>query len=160
MKHLLHLWLTVGKVAQALAGLALIIMFLMTLTEVVGRVVWRPIPGAWEIISFLGGIVIGFSIPYTSQKNGHVAVDFAVEKLPRYMQLATGFVTRLLAMAFFALIGWGLISMGIDYRAANEVSQTMKIPFYPVAIGLGAAFMIQAFQFLLDSVRICWRDHE
>jgi len=160
MKRLLEVWLIVGKTTQAFAGVALITMFLMTLTEVVGRVVWRPIPGAWEIISFLGGIVIGFSIPYTSQKNAHVAVDFAVTKLSRGVQLATGFATRLLAMAFFALIGWGLISMGIDYRAANEVSQTMKIPFYPVAIGLGVAFVIQAFQFLFDSVRICGGNHE
>lgn len=160
MKRLIRVWLVMGKAGQTLAGIALLVMFLLTLAEVVRRMVWRPIPGAWEMISFLGGIVIGLSVPHTSQKNGHVAVDFAVVKMPRPARNAMAFATRVLALAFFALIGWGLISMGIDYRAAHEVSQTLKVPFYPVAIALGAAFLIQAFQFLLDALRICGGHNE
>jgi TRAP-type C4-dicarboxylate transport system permease small subunit len=160
MKRLIQAWLVMGKAVHTVAGSALLIMFLVTLAEVMRRTVWRPIPGAWEMISFLGGIVIGLSVPHTSQKNGHVAVDFAVVKMPQPVQNAVAFATRVLALAFFALIGWGLISMGIDYRAANEVSQSLKVPFYPVAIAMGVAFLIQAFQFLLDTLRICGGHNE
>jgi hypothetical protein len=32
----------------------------------------------------------------------------------------------------------------------------MKIPFWPLAITLGAAFFVQAFQFLLDGLNVVW----
>ncbi len=67
--------------------------------------------------------------------------------------------TRLIVMVFFVLIGWSLLSLGLDYRADKEVSQTMKLPFYPVIFALAVAFLTQAFQFLLDIVKT-WRKHE
>lgn len=155
MKRLFNIWLTVGKSAHALAGITAIIMFVMTLTEVIGRLVWKPVPGAWEIISFLGGLTIGFSVPRTSQKSGHVIVDFIVAKLGKTQRGVTNGITRAMALVFYALIGGSLISMGLDYRAVNEVSATMKVPFYPVAIGLGIAFLIQAVQYLFDLIRLC-----
>jgi TRAP-type C4-dicarboxylate transport system permease small subunit len=160
MKRIISIWLAVGKSTQSLAGATIIIMFLVTLFEVFGRLVWRPIPGAWEMISFLGGIVIGLSIPYTSQKKAHVNVDFLINRMPKKIQNVTNGATRLIALTFFGLVGFALISMGIDYKEANEVSTTMKIPFYPLAIGMGVVFFVQAVQFLLDFLKICGGSHE
>jgi hypothetical protein len=47
-------------------------MLLFTLTNVVMRAFGKPI-GDFEIISFLGAVVIGFAIPYTSLHKGHIA---------------------------------------------------------------------------------------
>ena len=160
MKQILDVWLAVGKSTQSLAGVTILIMFLVTLFEVFGRLIWTPIPGAWEIISFLGGIVIGFSIPHTSQKNAHVNVDFLINKMPKKVQNVTNGTTRLMALVFFGLVGYSLISMGIDYKEANEVSTTMKIPFYPLVIGIGVVFFVQAVQYLLDFLKICGGSHE
>jgi TRAP-type mannitol/chloroaromatic compound transport system permease large subunit len=69
--------------------------------------------------------------------------------------------TRLMAMIFFLLIGWSLISIGMDLHTTKVVSPTFfKVPYYPVAFGLGLAFLIQAAQYFLDFFRICRGSHE
>ena len=160
MKRLWRTWLRVGKATHSLAGTILAIMFLLTLTEVVLRFIWKPIPGSYELISMLGGLVIGLSIPYTSQKQGHVNVDFMLNKCAKRPQLVMSGATRFLALMFFALVGCSLVTMGMDLRVTKEVSQQLKVPLYPLAFGLGLAFLIQAVQFLLDIVKICGGNHE
>ncbi|MBI5605603.1 MAG: TRAP transporter small permease [Deltaproteobacteria bacterium] len=149
MERIINIWRIIGKICQVIAGMALILLFMLTLSEVLGRGLWRAVPGAWEMISFLGGIVIGFTVPYTGQSGGHVNVDFLVKKIQGAPQKIINATTRAMVMIFSALIGWSLISMGSNFRAAHEVSQTMKIPFYPVAWCLGGMFMIQSFHLLL-----------
>ena len=49
-----------------IAGITLAFMLLFTLLDVIMRAFGRPIVGDYEVISFLGAVVFGFSIPYTS----------------------------------------------------------------------------------------------
>jgi TRAP-type C4-dicarboxylate transport system permease small subunit len=160
MKSLFNIWFGVGRVAQGLAGTALLMMFLLTLIEVLGRTVSVSITGAWEIISFLGGIIIGLAVPQTSQKNGHVNVDFVLVKMPKMLRNVTNVFTRALALAFFTLLVWGLFSVGIDYVASGEAGQSLKIPHYLMAFALSGAFLIQAVQFVFDIIRICGGNNE
>ncbi len=150
MRYLSRLWLRVGKSVHGLAGVILAAMFVLTLCEVTGRFLGRPIPGSYELISFMGGLVIGFSVPYTSQKRGHVNVDFLVVKFSESRQRAISVVTRAMAMIFLALAGVSLLYMGANLIVKHEVSQTLKLPLYPVAFGIGLVFLIQAFQFVID----------
>ena len=160
MKRLFNVWFGVGKATHILAGIALTAMFFITLAEVTMRSVSQSIPGTLELISLLGGAVVGLAIPRTSQMNGHVSVDFVLNKMsPRWQNITTGF-TRFLAMLFFIFVAWSLLSMGLDYRAAKEVSPSMKLPLYPVFAFFGAAFLIQAFQFLLDVLKTIGGGHE
>jgi TRAP-type C4-dicarboxylate transport system permease small subunit len=79
-----------------ISGLTLAFMLLFTLTDVLMRAFGKPIVGDFEIISFLGAVVIGFAIPYTTLLKGHIVVDFFIEKLSRNvrdgMQVATRIV--------------------------------------------------------------------
>ena len=59
-----------------ISGLTLAFMFFFTLTDVVMRAFGKPIVGDFEIISFLGAVVIGFAIPYTTLLKGHVTRRF------------------------------------------------------------------------------------
>jgi TRAP-type transport system small permease protein len=160
MKRLFTIWFGVGKATHILAGIALTAMFFVTLAEVIMRSISQSIPGTLELISLLGGAVVGLAIPRTSQMNGHVNVDFALNKMSSRWQNITNVLTRLLAMLFFIFIAWSLLSMGWDYRAAKEVSPSMKLPLYPVFAFFGAAFLIQAFQFLLDLLKTMGGSHE
>jgi hypothetical protein len=50
--------------------------------------------------------------------------------------------------------------MGVDLHRTREVSQTLHVPYYPVAFGLGTAFLIQAIQFCLDAFNFSGGPHE
>lgn len=160
MKRLLNTWINVGKATHTLAGIALMAMFFITLIEVTMRFLWRSIPGTFELISLMGGIVVGLAVPRTSQMKGHVNVDFLFNKMsPKGQNIMYG-TTRLLVMIFFIFTAWSLLAMGMDYRAANEVSPSMKLPLYPVFFFLGGAFLVQAVQFLLDIFKALGGSHE
>ena len=160
MERIIRLWRKIGITAHAVAGAALLVMFLITLAEVSMRAVWRSIPGTFEMISLLGGIVIGLAVPYTSQMNGHINVDILIGKLPKGVQDTMNVITRVLVMVFFIFIAWSLISMGIDHRASKEVTQTLRVPLYYIFFVLAGVFLIQAAQFILDIAKICRGSHE
>jgi TRAP-type C4-dicarboxylate transport system permease small subunit len=154
MKRMLRIWLRIGSTAHTVAGIALISMFLFTFAEVTMRAVWRTIPGTFELISLLGGVVIGLAVPYTSQMNGHVAVDLLLNKVPKTIQDIMNVTTRIMVMIFFIFIALSLILMGLDHRASKEVTQTLRVPLYFVFFVLGGIFLIQVIQFLFDIVGI------
>ena len=62
-----------------IAGLALIGIMFLTVTDVILREFKIPIVGTYEIVSLLGAVVIGFAIPQTSIERGHVLMDFLTE---------------------------------------------------------------------------------
>jgi TRAP-type C4-dicarboxylate transport system permease small subunit len=155
MKRILRIWLRIGLTAHAVAGIALVTMFLVTFAEVTMRAVWRTIPGTFELISLLGGVVIGLAVPYTSQMNGHVVVDVLLIKVPKTTQDIMNVTTRIMVMIFFIFIALSLIFMGLDHRASHQVTQTLRLPLYFVFFVLGGVFLVQAIQFLFDIVRIC-----
>jgi TRAP-type C4-dicarboxylate transport system permease small subunit len=125
------------------------------------RAVWRSIPGTFELISLLGGVVIGLAVPYTSQMNGHVIVDILLNKASKRAQDIVNVCTRIMVMVFFVFIALSLILMGLDHRASHEVTQTLRVPLYFVFFVLAGVFLIQAAQFLLDIVKIfCGGNHD
>jgi TRAP-type C4-dicarboxylate transport system permease small subunit len=160
MNRLINIWFGTGKAVHTLAGVALIVMFFITLAEVTMRAVWHSLPGTFELISLVGGAVAGLAIPRTSQMKGHVNVDFAFNKLSNRGQNIMNGVTRFIAMIFFIFIAWSLFSMGIDYMAANEVSPSMRLPMFPVFFLLGGAVAIQVIQFLLEVLSAFGGRHE
>ncbi len=160
MKSILHVWLRIGLTAHTAAGITLIIMFLVTFAEVTMRAIWRTIPGTFELISLLGGVVIGLAVPYTSQMDGHVAVDILLKKVAKTTRDIANVTTRILVMVFFIFIALSLILMGLDHRASKEVTQTLRVPLYFVFFVLGGVFLIQAIQFLFDIVKICGGSRE
>lgn len=160
MKRLINIWLGVGKFTHTLAGIALISMFFITLGEVTMRALYRSIPGTFELISLVGGAVAGLAVPRTSQMKGHVSVDFMLNKLSTRGQAIMNGLTRLVVMIFLIFTAWALISMGLDYRAAKEVSPSMRLPMFPVFFILGGAIAVLVIQLALDVLSAFGGSHE
>lgn len=118
------------------AGAAIIGMMLITCADVALRYFRMPIPGTYEIVSFLGAIAISFAIAHTSVEQGHVAVSFVVDKLPEKVRIGISAVTGIIGFALFAAISWQSYLYANELWASGEVSLTMKIPFYPVVYGI------------------------
>lgn len=145
---------------QIFAGAMLIFMMIVTMCEVIMRAFGRPIVGAYELISFTGGIVIGFAIPYTTWMRGHVFVDAIINKFPERRRLVIDATTRCLAILLFLFAGWNFMVMGGDLYRTKEVTTTLKLPFYPIAYGLGVSFFIQTVLLFADMLKILGGTHE
>jgi len=135
-----------------IAGLTLAFMLMFTLLGIIMRAFGKPIVGDYEVISFLGAVVVGFSIPYTSLLKGHVAVDFLQEIVSKNTGDTIRLVTRVLSIALFLWMGWNFVLMSLDLMKSKEVTPVFKVPFYPISLGLAFTCLVQCLT-LVSQIR-------
>ena len=146
------------RVLNIIGGAALTFMMLLTAADVLMRAGGRPIIGTYEIVALSLALVIGFTMPGVSLDRKHVYMEFLVEKLTPRRKAMLNTLTRLMAILLFVLIGYNLFSIANEFHLSGEVSPTIRIPFYPVAYGVGVCCFIQCLVFIFDIARI-WRGH-
>ncbi len=122
-----------------IAGTAITLMMLLTCADVLLRYLRRPIPGAFELVCFLGAVAASFAIAHTSVQKGHVAVSLVVRLLPPRLQSLVGVITTSFGLILFGVLSWQSILFANDLRAAKEVSMTIEVPFYPFVYGISFA---------------------
>ena len=137
-----------GMACEFIAGAALLFTMLLTGADIVGRLLGRPIPGTYEVVSFTGGIIAGLALPATARENGHVYVDLVTASLPQRIARRLNLATRLAGIATLLMIAWGIVGVGDDLRASGEVSSVLALPFYPVAYGMACALVLSCLSML------------
>jgi len=150
MSHLIRISERLSYWFNWIAGGGLVVMMLLTCADVIMRSSGRPIPGTFEIVGFLGVIVVAFAIAYTQILRGHVAIDYLVARLPRRSQYIVKSITYLLSTGLFALIAWQSYLFAGDLWGSGEVSPTEKIPFFPIVYGLALACLLTSLVLLLE----------
>lgn len=143
-----------------ISGLTLAFMLLFTLLDVIMRAFGRPIVGDYEVISFLGAVVVGFAIPYTSLLKGHVIVDFMIEKVPKNVGDVMQVATRILGMALFLWMSWNFVVMSLDLIKSKEVTPVFRLPYYPISFGLAFTCIVQCMPLLSQVMEIVGGRHE
>jgi TRAP-type C4-dicarboxylate transport system permease small subunit len=132
-------------------------MMLLTCADVVLRLFRHPVPGTYEIVGFLGTVVIAFAMAYTSLERGHIAVELLVEKLPRRLQGGIEAAVSLIGAVLFSLLSWQSLSYAADLRQSGEVSVTLTMPIYPFIYGLAAGSGLLTLVLLLEGLRTAAR---
>lgn len=143
-----------SRILHYVACVALLAIALLTATDIFMRSMRKPIVGSLELVTFLGAIVVGFSLPYTSLLKGHVYVDIVIDRLKgraRKVLLAT---TRIMAIVLFAFVGGNFVRYGISNISTGEVSPSFRIPLYPLSFALAFAFFLEAFVLVYDFYRV------
>jgi len=148
--------LRVSKILSYIGAAALTFMMLLTVADVILRAGGRPILGTYEIVAFSLAIVIGFTIPQVSLDRGHVLMEIVLDKVSKRSKTILNTFTRLLCIILFVIIGYNLFSVGNELHTSGEVSSTLKLPFYPIAYGVGVCCFIECFVFIFDIIRE-WR---
>jgi TRAP-type C4-dicarboxylate transport system permease small subunit len=150
-----------------LAGWCLIAMTALTCADVVMRVFRFPIRGTYEVIGFLGAAVAAFAMAHTTLHRGHVAVEVLVSNLGNVARMIIYLVTHTLGFFLFASIAYQCFLYGEELRAANEVSLTLQLPFYPVLYGISVSSIAVCLVLVVDLWRVAggtvrpwyrWRD--
>jgi TRAP-type C4-dicarboxylate transport system permease small subunit len=135
-------------------------MLIFTLLGIIMRAFGKPIVGDYEVISFLGAVVVGFSVPYTSFLKGHVTVDFLLEMVSKNTSDTLRLATRILSIAMFLWMGWNFVAMSLDLIKSNEVTPVFKVPFYPISLGLAFTCLVQCLTLVSQIRDIAGGRHE
>jgi TRAP-type C4-dicarboxylate transport system permease small subunit len=139
---------------NVIAGISLTFLMLLTIADVALRFFKMPIPGTYEMVAYSGAIVIGFSLPLTSWLRGHIFVDFLVLNFSKKVQNIFNLTTRCVVIALFLLLGWNLMKYGVDLFRSGEVTPTLRLPFYPIAYGVGLCCFMECLVMVCDIYKI------
>lgn len=145
-----------GKYLSVISGVALTCLMFLTVADVAMRAGGRPIMGTYEVAGLSLALVIGFSIPRVSLNQKHIYMDFLVDRLSKRNRALINIFSRILCILLFVLMGYGLFSVGSEFRTSGEVSPTVRLPVFPMAYGVGACCFIECFVFLFQIAR-SWR---
>ena len=117
--------------------------WLLLVADIIGVRFKTPVPGAIEIVAFLGVVITAFGMAYTQAEHGNIQVEFFVTRLPKRIRAILGVFTSLLGITLFALLAWQSVRYGINLQQRGEVSMTSRIPFYPFVYAI--AFVVFRF---------------
>jgi TRAP-type mannitol/chloroaromatic compound transport system permease small subunit len=134
----------VSKLMSRIASVILVLMMLLTVTDVFLRKVFsRSILGTVEVSEFLLLIVVFFTLADTEVLNGHVKVDLVMSRFGGRVQAMVDMVTQLACFLLCGLIAWSTLVYSEQMRASGEVSQDLWLPIYPFVyiVALGCAIL-------------------
>ncbi len=130
----------VTGVFDRIAGLCMFSIMLLIVANVILRTVFNtPILGAYEYVVFLTSATIGLSIAHCAFQNGHIAVSFIVDKLPKTTQKLIDITMGITVFVFWLLCSWQISIYAKSLAVNGIVSPTSKMPEYPFVyiVGLG-----------------------
>jgi TRAP-type C4-dicarboxylate transport system permease small subunit len=149
-----------SNIMYACAGVVLTFMMALTVADVILRYLGKPIPGTYELVGLSGAVVIGFAIPYTSLVRGHIFVEFLIDRFGKERRAVVLIFTKILILLLFIAFGVNLFRTGMDMAASGEVTQILRIPFYPVAYGMGVCCFIECLIMVSDVVKLAGGEYE
>ena len=136
-----------------IAGVFLAGMILLTCSNIFLRIVWLPVKGTFELMGFFGAIVTAFALGYTQMKRGHIGIDIVVKQFSAKVQRTLNGINYLICMAFFSIAGWQIAKWATTLWRTGEVTETLRIIFYPFTYGVALGCFVLALVLLVDLVR-------
>jgi len=140
----LNKWLLV------IGGIAVLSLMTLATGNVCLRVFGMPYRGAYELVSFLGAVVTAFALGYTQKKKSHIVVDILSETFPDGVKRALDGVGYFIAMVFFGVISWVILRWGAKIGSSGEVSETLKIVYYPFIYCVALGFALLSLTLVID----------
>ena len=136
-----------------IAGLFLTAMIVITCANIVLRIIWAPVEGAFELMGYFGALATALAMGYTQMQRGHIAVDILVQKFSAKTRRILDGVNYIISMLFFIIGGWQLTRWAMVLRDVGELSETLWIIFYPFVIGVAFGCFIISLAFLVDFLK-------
>ncbi len=140
-------------------GVFLIGMTILTGANIFSRIFWEPIRGTFELMGYFGAVVTAAALGYTQKQRGHIAVNVLIQRFsPRTQQRLNSF-NNLLCSLFFIIVTWQVALKARGFMQTEEVSETLRMIFYPFtyAVAVGCGFMALVFVFdLLRDLLASW----
>jgi TRAP-type C4-dicarboxylate transport system permease small subunit len=133
-----------------IGGIALVVMTAVSCLNMGLRMMGFPMAGIYDLVCYLGALVAALPLAYTQLKKGHVAVDIVSLLLPATVRRIGIGISYILGMVFFGAAAWKVGSLAGILRVSGEVSETLKMPFWPFTYAVAASCALMVFCLLLD----------
>ncbi|MGD9034274.1 MAG: TRAP transporter small permease subunit [Desulfobacteraceae bacterium] len=149
-----------NQVLLWMAGFFLVAMIFMTGANIIIRIFWMPIRGTYELMGYFGAIVTAFALGYTQVGRGHIAVDILVLRFSKRARRILNGINYFICMVFFAIIAWRIAIYATTLWKSGEITETLRIIYYPFTYGVSLGCFILSLVLLVDLLKLFFRDKE
>ncbi len=137
-------------VMVVLGGISVLLLMILATGNVCMRIFQIPFRGTYEVVSFLGAVTIAFALGYTQMRKSHIVVDILSETFPDKVKMVLDAVGYFITMIFFALIAWVIFTWGIRIAQSGELSETLKVIYYPFIFSVALGFAFLSLTLIID----------
>jgi len=148
------------KGMMIVGGVSLLAITLLATMNVALRIFQVPVSGSYEVVSFLGAIVTAGALGHTQKRKDHIVVDILSDKFPTKVKRVLDRVSYLLILVFFSIVSWQTFVYGKRLMRTGELSETLKIAYYPFVFLVGIGFAVLALTSFLDLIETFWTREE
>lgn len=160
MKYIDTIYAFINKILMIIGGIAVLALMALATTNIVLRIFNMPYKGTYELVSFLGAVVIALALGFTQKSKSNIIVDILTDKFPKDLQAFIDKIADNVIMFFFGLVAWQTYTYGMKIYDSNEVSETLKITFYPFVFVVAIGFAFLSLTAFIDLLRKLMREEE
>ena len=143
-----------NRTFMLIAGAFMVAMILMTCANIFLRIVWVPIKGTFELMGFFGAVATAFVLGYTQMKKAHISVDILVDRFSQRNQKIINGINYFVCMIFFAIVGWQIARLATNIWKTAEVTETLRIIYYPFTYAVAFGCFLLALALLVDFLKL------
>ncbi len=158
MKYLETFSKFLNNFLMILGAIAVLGLMVLATGNVVLRMLHIPFRGTYEIVSFLGACVIAFALGNTQATKSNIVVDILSEKFPPALANMLDRVVHFVIMVFFAVVAWQVYVYAMKLVESHEVSETLKVIYYPFVFCVALGFAVLALTGLVDFLKAMLRE--
>lgn len=121
-----------------MAGFCIVGVMILVVANILLRKIFKlPILGSYELVGYLSALAASLALASCALQNGHIALDYIVNKFPGKIQTVTSIFVNFIALCFWGFTAWHLGIYAQNLMVNGVVSPTAQLPVYPVVLLIG-----------------------
>ena len=158
MNYLEKINLFFNRMLLFMGGVFLVSMILLCCANIFLRLGWMPIRGTFELMGFFGAIVTAFALSHTQNKRAHISVNVLIDTFSSQTRHILRVINDLICLIFFLIVAWQMAVKADILMQAGEVTETLRIIYYPFTYAVALGCLILALTFLTDLLKMLFVD--
>ena len=125
-------WSMLEKTLGGLSIVLLVMMTLLTCTDVVARWFNAPISGAFELTQLMLAALIYAALPLTTKAGEHVEVELFSMLVGKIGDFIFHVIAHVITVIILFIIGWRLWEHALRLAHDGAVTNSLGLPFAPI----------------------------
>ncbi|SDI98862.1 TRAP transporter small permease [Alteribacillus bidgolensis] len=125
----------VNLILHHIANIVLCFVMLLITFDVIGRFFFnQPITGSFELTELGSAILVFFTFAITHKYKEHIAIGFAVDKMPHRVRHIIEGCIEWFIFVVIAFMSWHILNEAIRTMGRNVTTSDLSLPVYPFII--------------------------
>ncbi len=132
-----------SKILDTIAGWGLFTVTFLTVINIIMRTAFkRPLLGTYDYVGFLTSITVSFSLAWCAVQNGHIAIEFILEKFSKLTQNIIEIINQVIMFILVCVSTGGLFIQASKLKISGEVSATARVPSHYFVLASAIGFLL------------------